>query len=301
MSNTHKDNPVLGMSAAIAAFFMFAIMQMFAKLLAENHHVIEVAFYRNLIGVLPFLFIIFMMGRKDILTINSQPKAIMGRSALGTVSLIVTFAAFAAMPMADATAFLFTSSLFIPVLGILILGEKVGIYRWSAIVIGFLGVLVMLSPTGNVNFIGAGLALSAASMHAILQIILRKLGQTEKPETVTFYFVLIGTILAALPMPFIFTPPTIAEIPLILGVGLSGVIAQFLVSTAYKYAEAAIVTVFNYSGIIWATLFGWFIWGDWPAVTIWIGGFIVISSNIFIIWRENRLRKVTGARVRAEF
>jgi len=301
MSNTHKDNPVLGMSAAIAAFFMFAVMQMFAKLLAENHHVIEIAFYRNLIGVLPFLFIIFMMGRKDILTINSQPKAIMGRSVLGTISLIVTFAAFAAMPMADATAFIFTSSLFIPVLGIFLLVEKVGIYRWSAIIIGFIGVLVMLSPTGNVNFVGAGLALSAASMHAILQIVLRKLGKTEKPETVTFYFVLIGTILAAIPMPFIFTPPTLAEIPLILGVGLSGVLAQFLVSTAYKYAEAAIVTVFNYSGIIWATLLGWFIWGDWPAITIWIGGFIVISSNIFIIWRENRLRKVTGARVRAEF
>lgn len=299
--NSSKDNPIIGMVYAIAAFFMFAVMQVFAKLLADTHHVIEIAFYRNLVGTLPFLFIIFAMNKRHILVIKSKPKTILFRSVLGTISLIITFAAFAMMPMADATAFLFTASLFIPILSVFFLKESVGIYRIGAILIGFIGVLIMLSPSGNVNMLGAFTAISAAMMHAILQVVLRSLGKHESPETVTFYFILIGVIVAALPLPFVMTKPSVEDIPLLLGVGLSGVTAQFFLSTAYKNAEATIVTVFNYSGIIWATLFGWMIWNDWPALTIWIGGGIVIASNIFMIWREGKKGKVTGDRVRAKF
>lgn len=296
----HKDAPLIGMSAAIGAFFMLAVMNVFAKILSENHHVIEIAFYRNLIATLPFLIWIFVFGRTDILKINSNPAGVGIRSVLGSISLMTTFAAFAAMPMADTTAFLFTASLFIPVLGIVFLKEKVGPYRWGAVIIGFIGVIIMLGPTGNVNPAGVTLALSAAFMHAILQTILRFLGKTEKPETVTFYFLMIGTIVAALPLPFVARPPTMDEIPFLFAVGLTGALAQFLLSIAFKYAPAALVTIFNYSGIIWATLFGWFIWNDWPTSAILIGGSIVISSNIFIVWRESRKSKITDARVRAK-
>jgi drug/metabolite transporter (DMT)-like permease len=203
--------------------------------------------------------------------------------------------------MADTTAFLFTASLIIPILGFFFLGEKVGIYRWGAGSVGFFGVLIMLSPSGHGNRRGVTLALSAAVMHAILQTVLRFLGKTEKPETITFYFVFIGTFVAAIPLPFVASMPTMAEIPLFIAVGLTGLMAQYLLSIAFGNAPAAVVTVFNYSGIIWATLFGWMIWNDWPADTIWIGGTVVIISNIFIIWRESRKRKVTGDRVRARF
>ncbi len=297
----HKDNPVLGMVCALSAFAMFAIMQMFAKLLAENHHVIEIAFYRNIIGTLPFLFIIFAMNKRHILVIKSKPKFVFFRAILGTLSLIVTFAAFTMMPLAEATAFLFTASLFIPIISVFYLKEAVGKYRIGAIIIGFIGVLIMLSPSGNVNMLGAFTAISAAVMHAILQSVLRVLGKHETPETVTFYFVFIGFVMTALAMPFVMNKPTLEEIPFLFGVGLSGVAAQLLLSTAYKNAEATIVTVFNYSGIIWATAFGWFIWGDWPALTIWIGGGIVITSNIFILYRESKKGKVTGDRIRAKF
>jgi len=195
------------------------------------------------------------------------------------------------MPMAETTAFLFTSSLFIPILSIVFLAEKVGLKRWSAIILGFSGVLVMLSPNGNVTMQGVALALSASFLHATLQVMLRSLGKTENPVTVTFYFMLIGTFLAGVPMFFLATMPAIETIPLLLGVGASGVFAQFLISIAYKNAEASLVTIFNYSGIIWATIFGWMFWSDWPSHTIFIGAVIVISSNVFIIWRE---RKIAG-------
>ncbi len=291
----NKDNPAFGMMCAIGAFFMFAVMNVFAKKLADHHHVIEIGFYRNLIAMMPMLFLIYAMGKREILTIKSSPKMIVVRSVIGTVSLVLTFGAYSIMPMADATAFLFTSSLIVPIFGFFFLKEHVGKYRWSAIIIGFIGVLIMLKPTGDVAVTGVALALSAACMHATLQTILRSLGKTEAPETVTFYFVFIGTFISLIPMPLVFSMPSWSEIPLILGLGLTGVAAQFLLSIAYKNAQAAIVTVFNYSGIIWATLFGWMFWNDWPTTTILAGGAVVIASNVFIVWREQRLAKAARA------
>lgn len=291
------ENPVLGMACAIAAFFTFAIMNVFAKMLSEHHHVIEVAFYRNLIAVLPMLFMVYAMGKREILVIRSSPRAVVIRSIIGTASLAVTFGAYSIMPMADATAFLFTSSMIVPALGFFFLKENVGPYRWSAIIIGFIGVVVMLQPSGDVNLMGVGLALSAACMHATLQTILRALGKTESPETITFYFLFIGTFVSLIPMPLVFTMPSWDQLPLILGLGITGVIAQFLLSMAYRNAPASMVTVFNYSGIIWATLFGWMFFNDWPDDAIFIGGGIVIASNLFILCREQKLARIARATV----
>lgn len=297
--SAHKEHVVLGMGAAMGAFLMFTVMNMFAKLLSVNHSVIEIAFYRNLIASLPFLVMVFAFGRREILVLRVKPVLVGLRAVLGTVSLITTFTAFSMMPLADTTALLFTSSLFIPVLGVLLLKESVGPYRWAAVIIGFFGVLIMANPSGQGNFLGVLIALAAAMMHAFLQILLRYLGRHESPETITFYFFIIGTFLTALPLPFIAVKPTLAEIPLLFGVGLAGAGAQWLISVAFRNARAAIVTVFNYSGIVWATLFGWLIWNDWPMPAVMLGAAVVIASNILIIWRESRLGRLSDARFRA--
>ena len=289
------------MLAAMGAFFMFTVMNVFAKLLSDNHSIIEIAFYRNLIACMPFLFLVFVLGKRDILVIRSKPSLVGLRALLGSISLMTTFWAFSLMPMAETTVLLFTSSLFIPMLGVFFLGEKVGRYRWSAVVVGFMGVVVMAGPTGQLSSLGVTVAIAAALMHATLQIVLRYLGRFERPETITFYFVVIGTVITALPLPFVAVTPTLAEVPLLFGVGLSGALAQLLLSTAFRHAPAAIVTVFNYSGIVWATLFGWLIWNDWPLPEVLIGAGIVIASNALIIWRESRVGRITGARVRAKF
>ena len=297
----HQDHVVRGMTAAMGAFFMFTIMNVFAKLLSENHSVIEIAFYRNLIACMPFLFMVFVLGKRDILVIQSKPAAIGVRAVVGAISLITTFAAYSLMPMAETTVLLFTASLFIPVLGVIFLHEKVGPYRWVAVAIGFIGVVIMTRPAGSVNGLGVTVALIAALMHATLQIILRYLGKFERPETVAFYFLVIGTLVTALPLPFVAVTPTVAELPLLLGLGLSGAAAQWLLSVAFRNAPAAIVTVFNYSGIVWATFFGWLIWNDWPLPAVLAGAVVVIASNGLVIWRESRTRTIKGDRVRAKF
>ena len=236
----HQDHVLRGMLAAIAAFFLFSIMAVCAKLLSERHSVIEIAFYRNLIGTLPFLFLIFVLGKREILIIKSRPAAVGFRAVLGAVSLTTTFAAFSIMPMAETTVLLFTASLFIPVLGVFVLGERVGPYRWAAVFIGFAGVVVMASPAGNLNTLGIAIALTASLMHAVLQVVLRYLGKFESPETVTFYFMVIGTLITALPLPFIAVTPTLDEIPLLFGLGLPGAAAQWFLSVAFRNAPAAV-------------------------------------------------------------
>jgi drug/metabolite transporter (DMT)-like permease len=296
----HPERVVLGMTAAMGAFFMFTVMNMFAKLLSENHSVIEIAFYRNLIASVPFLLAAFAFGRREILVVRSKPVLVGTRAAIGALSLVTTFAAFSLMPMADTTVLLFTSTLFVPVLGVIFLRESVGPYRWAAVVIGFVGVVIMAHPSGQVYALGIAVALCAALLHAVLQIILRYLGRYERPETIACYFFIVGTFLCALPLPFIAVRPSWAEVPLLFGVGLSGAAAQWLLSVAFGNARAAIVTVFNYSGIVWATLFGWMIWQEWPLPAVMAGAAVVIASNLLMIWRESRLGRLSEGRVRAE-
>jgi drug/metabolite transporter (DMT)-like permease len=285
-----RDNVVLGMVAALGAHFMFSIMVLLAKLLSASHSVIEIAFYRNLIGSMPFLFVVFVLGQRKILRLHTKPFLVSVRAVLGSVSLVVTFLAYSLMPLADTTALLFTSSLVIPILAVIFVKESVGPYRWFAVAVGFVGVIVMARPSGDVNTIGISVAMCAVVLHATLQIILRYLGRHESPATISFYFFIIGTALTGAAMPFVAQMPTLSEAPLLLGVGLSGAAAQWLLSVAYKNAPASIVTVFNYTSIVWATLFGWMIWNELPLPAVVAGATIVIGSNMLIIWRESRVR-----------
>ena len=293
-----QEHLALGMVAAIGAFIAFTVMNVFAKLLSDEHSVVEIAFYRNLVACLPFLAAVFVFGRREILVVQSQPTLIAIRAVLGTVTLTLTFAAYSLMPMADTAALLFAASLFIPILGVIVLRERVGPYRWSAVVVGFIGVFIMLGPGAGISEKGFAVAVSAALLQAIMSIMLRHLGGHERPETVALYFFLIGTFLTGLALPFVAHTPTLEEVPYFFGIGISGAAAQWLYSIALKHTPAAIVAIFNYSSIVWATLFGWLIWSEWPATAVFAGAAVVIGSNMLIIWRESRVLRSRNPHIR---
>ena len=280
------------MAAAAGAMLMFTVMNALAKYLAVRHSVIEIAFWRNLIGCLPFLSLVFVFGRRDILRIRSQPRVLVGRALLGVFSLTTTFGAYSLMPMAETATLLFTASLWAPVLGVFLLGEHVGPYRWTAVVIGFVGVAIMANPQGDVNALGLALALGAALIQAVMGIMLRHLGGWESPETISLYFFMIGLTITALAMPFVAVAPTWSEAPWLVAAGLAGAAAQWLLSVAYRHTPAAVVAVFNYTNLIWATLLGWLVWNEWPATIVLIGAAVVIGANLLIIWRESRLARL---------
>ena len=279
---------------------MFTLMNAFAKYLSAQHSVIEIAFYRSLIACIPFLIAIFLFGKREILVVQSKPRIIAARAVLGVVTLMMTFTAYSLMPMAETTVLLFAASLFIPILGVLILKESVGPWRWAAVVIGFIGVAIMAQPSATMTVIGVTVALTTALMQAFMSILLRHLGGHERPETITFYFFVIGTLLTGLAVPFVANPPTIQEIPFFVGVGLTGAAAQWLYANALKYTPAAIVAVVNYSSIVWAMLLGWLVWYEFPTSVVLIGAAIVIAANIFIVWRENRVRQAVRKRMQSE-
>lgn len=300
MTQPHKDNPLIGMACAVTAYFMLSTMMVFSKLLSQSHSVVEVSFYRNLLAFLPLAIYVFAMGHRDIIKIKSSPKMLIARGVFGTFGMLLTFGAFSLLPLADATVLLFSSSLFLPILSWIFLKEAVSRARWAAIAVGMIGVIIMARPTGDVNLIGIGVALSAAFMHGVLGTILRHLGKSEGPLTVTFYFMLIGALLSAVPMPVMAQPITLNDASLIIGLGMTGLAGQIFLSAAFRYAPASLVTVFNYTGLIWATFFGWWIWSDWPSVHVFIGGGIVIGANIFILLREKYLHQRLRERERSE-
>ncbi len=279
------------MAAAVGAFFMLSVMSLFAKLLSAHHHVIEIAFWRNLLALTPFLVAIVFFGQRQLLRIQSKPGIVITRSVVATASILFLFAAFSLLPMADATSLVFTAALFVPMLGFFFLGERVGLWRWSAILVGFVGVLFVAQPGGGWNLLGMIFGLCAAVLNATLSTMLRLLGRTENPTTLTFYLLLIGAILLAPIMPFVATMPGRDEIWLLIGLGISGVFMQLLLSTAFKYAPAALASVFSYTQIVWATFFGWAIFDDWPSSNILIGATIIIASSVFVVLRERYLAR----------
>jgi len=296
MANTthqkvESEHLMRGIWAGVGAILMFTLMNAIAKHLSASHSVFEVVFFRNLIACIPFLVAGFAFGRREIFVVKSKPRIIATRGVLGTVTLTITFFAYSLMPMAETTVLLFSTSLFIPVLGVLILKERVGPYRWAAVLTGFIGVSIMVQPTGAATLLGVGVALCSALLQAIMSIMLRHLGGHEQPETVTFYFFVVGTFLSGLAMPFVATGPTLAEIPFFIAVGLTGAAAQWLYSIALKYTPAALVAVISYSSIVWAILIGWLVWNDWPLPIVFAGAAIVIAANLLIVWRERSLRR----------
>jgi drug/metabolite transporter (DMT)-like permease len=287
----NQDSPLLGMAAAMGAFLMLSTMSLLSKLLTVHHNVAEVAFWRNLIGILPVVVAIFAFGRREILQVKSKPGVVLTRSIIATLSIMCLFAAYSMLPLADATALVFTSALFVPVFGFFFLDERVGIYRWSAIIVGFVGVLVIAQPTGNWNMLGVAFAMAAAVFNAVLSTMLRLLGRTEHPTTLTFYLMFVGCLLLAPAMPFVGKVPGRNEIGLLIALGCVGLGMQLLLSTAFKYAPAALAALFSYTQIIWATLFGWLIFGDWPASNIIIGASIIIMASVFVVLRESYLAR----------
>jgi drug/metabolite transporter (DMT)-like permease len=285
------DSPVLGMAAAIGAFGMLSTMSLFAKLLSRTHHVIEIAFWRNLLAVIPFLIAIFVFRQRQILKVHSKPGVVLTRSVVATGSILCVFGAFSMLPLADATALVFTSALFVPLLGFFFLGEHVGKFRWSAVIVGFIGVLLVAQPGGGWNVLGVVLGLAAALFNAVLGTMLRLLGRTENPMTLTFYLLLAGVLLLAPIVPFVWKTPAPNEIGLLIGLGASGICMQLFITTAFKYAPAALASVFSYTQIVWASLYGWALFGEWPAVNILLGAAVIIVSSVVVILRERYLAR----------
>ena len=284
------QRPQLALLIRLGAAFVLSVMLVFVKLVvASGVSLTETLFWRQLPTV-PLLLMWFGL-RGNLAALGSaRLPAHAGRAMTGTAGMFLNFGAVTLLPLAEATTFNFTSAIWAVILSALMLREKVGPWRWGAVLLGFAGVLVITRPgNGHIPPFGAGVALSAAFMIALISIQIRDLSRTEPPLTIVFWFAAFSVIPLGLAMPFVMTGHTPYQWSLLAGLALSGLLGQFLLTAALRYGAVASVIVMDYSSLVWATLFGWLAFGLLPPATTWLGVPLIVGAGLLIAWREHRL------------
>ncbi len=282
------DNTPLGIAAMFGSVFFFSLMNVLVKLLTERFPVTEVTFFRSLFALVPVCVAIQLSGGFANSLRTRHPWGHFGRSLVGLTTMIAMFWSFHMLPLGDAIALNFAAPLFLTALSVPLLAEKVGVHRWSAVLVGFVGVLIIVRPSGDVLNFGALVALVAALGNAFAVIAIRQLSRTEPPNTIVFYFTLLTTLALALTLPFAWVTPSPSEWALLAAMGLLGGAGQLMVTRAYSLAPAAVVAPLNYSSLLLAVLFGWLTWGDVPTATMALGAAVVMASGLYILHRETR-------------
>ncbi|WP_346912372.1 DMT family transporter [uncultured Roseibium sp.] len=294
--------PVLGISLKLGSTLMFTIMMAMLKMAAETVPIGEIVFARNFFGMFPVLIMVAWRGELALALKTSRPLSHLGRSSVGISAMILSFTGFSLLPLPDATAIGFATPLFVVVLAWLVLHETIRLYRWSAVVIGFLGILIILSPhmgestVGNGQMIGAACAALSAVFAAMAMIFVRRLCETERTTTIVTWFSGSATLLALLTIPIGFAYPDQAWVLpdgdtafILMMVGLAGGIGQILLTQSYRYADASTIAPFDYANMIWAVILGYVLFAEVPLPEVLIGAAIVIAAGIFVIFREHRL------------
>lgn len=285
-----------GILLRVAAISCSAILIACVKL-ASEHGVgtLEILFYRNALA-LPVVIAVVVLGPGLRSVRTTRPAAHASRSLLGMGSMLATFQALAMLPLADATTIAFTAPLFATMLSAAVLREPVHRYRWTAIAIGIVGVVIVMRPGGHhVAIAGVGVALIAALCSGTVTVTLRQIGATEPATTTVFWFTLAGTVSSALIMPFTATrhDPFVFAV-LVLG-GLAGGAAQMLTTASLRHAAVSVLAPFDYLALPWSILYGWLLFSAAPSMTTLAGGALIAASGLYTVHRERRLHLAATA------
>ena len=285
-----------GIALRLLAMLSLSLMFVLVKRIdAAGIHIVESLFWRQAI-VLPMLvgWALTRGGLAIYRTHRIGPHA--RRAMMGLTGMALNFGGMIFLPMAEATTINLSVPIFAVIFAALFLGEPTGWQRWSAVLVGFLGVLLVLNPTTLVaqgftghHGLGTLIALGGAVMTALITIQVRDLARTESPMTIVFWFSLISMLPLGLALPFVMTAHGAGEWALLIGLGLLGAVVQLSLTGALRLAPVAVVTPMDYSSLLWSIACGWFFFGTLPAETTWVGAPLIVASGLFIAWREHRL------------
>ena len=284
------DRPLLALVIRLGAAGAIATMAALIKLASERGiHLMEILFWRQAITLpLALGWVTYSGGIAALAT--QRPWTHARRAAYGLTGMILNFGAFILLPLAEATTFGFTAPIFAVILSVLLLHEKVGRYRWAAVVLGFAGVLVTTQPgDGHIPLLGAAVAMGGAFMVALISIQIADLNRTEQPLTIVFWFAAFSTPVAALFLPFVMTAHSASDWGLLVAIGLTGSPGQLLLTASLRFGQVASVIVMDYSSLMWATFYGWLFWDHLPPGTTWLGAPLIVAAGLVIAWRERRL------------
>ena len=279
---------------------LFAGMSALVRQLGDVAPIGQLVFFRSACAIPPVLLIYAFRGELMSAVRTNRPFGQLGRGLLSVVGMFTNFSALTRLPLADATAISFASPLITVALAAVILKERVRAYRWTAVLVGFAGVIVMLIPHFDVSHYAAAGAASAATVGSMFAIIAafcnagtviqtRRLAQSETTSSIVFYFSLVTALAGALTLPFAWHTPTGSELLALVSLGVLGGIAHIFLTESYRHATASVVAPFDYSAMLWALLLGYFVFGELPSVLVYVGAVIVTGAGLFVIWRERAL------------
>lgn len=285
----HRETrPIYAVTLRLLAMLAGAIMFASVKWLSEHGvHIVETLFFRQLFGI-PIALAGVMLGPGLGALKTRNFSGHVSRATLGSLGMVLNFGGYILLPLAEATTIGFTMPIFATLLSVLFLGERPGVHRWAAVIIGFMGVVVIVGPghhTG-VTSLGIAVAASAAIVTACVSLLLRQLSHTEESSVIVFYFTLLPLPFLGLAMLWFGQAHDTATWGMLLVLGLVGGLAQLLMTSSLRWGPVSLVLPMDYSALLWSTLLGWLIWQAWPGPSTWVGAAIIAGSSLYILWRE---------------
>lgn len=291
-------NPMRGIMLKVVSVFFFVIMATMLKA-TETVPAGEMVFFRSFFALLPVLAFLAWKRRLGNAFKTKRPFGHILRGFVGVASMSLGFFALTRLPLPEATAITYATPLLIVVFSALLLNERVHFFRWTAVVVGLVGVVIILWPRltvfssgsalGDAEAVGALAALMAAVLSAFAMMAVRNLVHTERTEAIVTYFFISASVLSLLTLPFGWIWPTPQQAALLIGAGFFGGIGQLLMTSSYRHADMSVIAPFEYVSLILTILIGYFIFSDVPTLTMIIGALIIIGSGIAVILREHRL------------
>jgi drug/metabolite transporter (DMT)-like permease len=280
---------IQGAAWLVSGGFIFTSSGVMIRLLSEQVESVQTAFFRAVLSVL-MLLPLMLSGKVQPWT-SKRLTGHFWRTVAGTASMVLGFYAVSMLPLADATAISFSQPLFSVVVAALLAGEKVRWRRWTATVVGFAGVLVMVRPGAGALQLGALVALANAAMVAFSILLVKRLSDSETPLMILTQFAIWSTLLLAAPAIWVWRWPDAWGWTLAVGIAVSATVGQYFWVQAFKAGEMSAVAPFEYLRLPFAVFVGWLIWGEMPVVWTYVGAGIVIASALYIAHREATLAK----------
>ncbi len=273
-----------GVLLVLCATILFSVMHALIRLVGEGQHPFEMAFFRNLFGFIVLGPFFLRYGLAVLRTERLGLHAVRGTVHVG--SMLLFFTAVNIAPLATVASMTFTAPLFVTIGAVLLLGEKIRYRRIGALVIGFAGVMIVLRPGAGEIEVGALMALGSACIWASALLLIKVLSRTESSVTLTAYMALFLTPLSAIPAAFVWQWPTLEELGWLALMGCVGTLGHLCLAQAFREADATTVLPFDFLRLIWASLLGYFMFGQVPEVLVYIGGAVIFLSTIYLAYRE---------------
>ena len=263
----------------------FAGLTTVIREVSGSMHPFELAFFRNLFGLMLMLPWFLRIGVKVLKTERLPLHAF--RSVIGLGAMLSWFTAVSMMPIAEATALSFTTPLFVTIGAALFLGESVKVRRWVATVVGLIGAVIIVHPDGMEIGAGAGLVLGASAFMSMAALSVKSLSRTETPNTIVLFMGLLMTPLSLIPALFYWTPPELSDYPWFVALGLFATLGQIAMARAFAAADVSAVLPFDFSRLIFAAILGYLFFAESPDVWTWVGAAIIFSAALYTAHRES--------------